>query len=243
MIKPIHAVTGGTLVANPRRKRRKSGAKRKNPGKRFAARAKTGKSGKRKHAKRAKTRNPSRTFGAFRKAHKARGKHTAHRNPARRGHKRRNPEVGGIDIMELALGSGASIALTAVTQALVDKYAPATIKTSLGAASGALAPGLVAVAAFFAHKKAKGKIKGALKYVAITATFEAVNQVAGSQIKGFIQDHLPGTGGMWLPNTQNTGGMWLPNTQNTGGAWMGVQRDTRGAFPAPTKLFGVMSAS
>ncbi len=235
MIKPFSAIHGGTLVANPRRKRRKVKAGRKHG---FRALSRNPSHRRKRHAgaHKRKARNPAHAFA--RMHHK---KH-ARKNPARRHGKRRNPgmDMGGINLVELGLGSAGTIALSSVVQALVDKYAPASIKSMPGAA--ALVPALVAAGAFYGHKKASGTLKGALKFVVITSAFEAVNQLVGAQIKSTIAGLLPGaTGGYYQASGHRVGGVYLPSPQRaTGGVWLQTPPATAGAFPQGKPMFGVV---
>jgi hypothetical protein len=217
MIKPLHAISGGTLVANPRRKRRKAG--RKYGAKKFSA----------------LSRNPRR------KRRSKHAMHAKHRNPRKLSHRRRkhrNPgmDIGGINLTELGLGSVAAIAAFGVSDALAKKYMASTLASTPSAA--AIAPAAVAAAAFYGHQHAKGTLKGALKYIVILGAFEAVNRVVGQQITDQVQKLLPATSGAYLSSGKYlpTGGAYLPRA--TSGAWLQAPT-TGGAFPQGKSLFGI----
>ena len=220
MIKPFRALSCGTLVANPRRKRRHGkrhgfGTLLHNPRKKRAGK---------QHSRKAK--NPLHLFGKL------------HRKAKSHRRKSRNPgmEMGGINLIDLGIGSAGTIGLSSIAQALIDKYAPASVKTMPGAT--AFAPGLVAVGAYFGGKKATGKLKSILKYVALTAGFETVNQLIGTQIKSTVAGLLPSTGGYYTAAGQRVGGVYLQSPQ-TGGAWIQGKPATAGAFAKRGSMFGV----
>lgn len=218
MIKPLRAISGGTLVANPRRKRRKAKAGRKHG---FASLSRNPSPRRSKKAKR----NPS----AF-------GRMKSRRNPAM--------DIGGVDIMSLAGGSLITILGGNIAQGIVKKYATASITSMPGA--NALPVALVGLGAYFGAKKAKGQLKSALKITVITSAFECLNQLAGPKLQELTASFLPSTSGYYNQAGQRVNGMagtYLPspNRQGTNGAWLQASApSTAGAFAQARPMFGVV---
>lgn len=263
MLKHSRAVSGGTLVANGRRKAKsrtgRKSARGKRKGRKTFASKMANPRRKSAHRKTHAKRNPNGTFASRLKR----------ANPHRKGHarRRRNPEggPGGINLMHLGAGALGAIAATALTQGVYNAYAPASVKSAIPAsAAGAVSPGIVCALAFFAHKKIKGSMgKDIAKYVAIASGFQAVNAVAGAQISTTVQGFLPAATpattttptpdptqlkGYYNQRGQFVQGAWLPNSgARMNGAWIAprgalpapVRGGTAGAFPQKSGLFNV----
>lgn len=218
MIKRLkHRRTHGTLVANPRRKKRSSSRKRRSLRAVFANPRK----------KRRKAKNPSPLF---------RRKHKAIRRKAR------NPglAIGGIDLVSVGVGSVAAIALGAVGQGIFDKYLSNTIQNeTLGNAMPSL---LVAAGAFAVHKYvANQKVKNIAKVTLVLSIFKAIDDSVGKKIESTVKDALPGvTGGAYL----GTSGAFVPALKGyTGGAYMdqtgGAYMGTGGLLASGSSLYGL----
>lgn len=203
MIKRLSARRShGTLVANPRRKRR---------------------NGKRKHARKGR-----RSLSALlaNPKHKRKRKHAnpkhKRRNPLRARRKRRNPAIGGIDfagvnLVNVGIGSVATVALGAVGQAVFDKYLKDTIQNDT---LRAMAPNLiVAGVAWAAHKYVGNQmVKEVAKVTIALSIFKAIDDSFGKQIKEGVQKMLPGTSGAYtlVPGVSGnyalSGGMYIDTT-------------------------------
>lgn len=208
MIKRLSRRSHGTLVANPRRKRRngkkRHGAKRKH---RSLSAMMANPRRKRKHA------NPKR-------GHKR-------RNPISHRRRKRNPSIGGVDfggvnLVNVGLGSLATIALGSVGQAVFDKYLDKTIENEM---LRKVTPNLiVAGAAWAAHKYMKNQmIKDVAKVTIALSVFKAIDDAVGGQIKDSVQKLLPGSSGAYtyVPTSGNyalSGGTYIDTT--TGSSYM-----------------------
>jgi len=216
MIKRLkHRRTSGTLVANPRRKKR-SGAKR---GQRRSLRALFANPRRRK-----KRKNPYRGIKSSAKRH---------RNPSRR-RKHRNPglEIGGVDLVSVGVGSVAAIALGSVGQGIFDKYLAKSFSDS--PIAKAMPSLIVAGAAFAAHKYIDNpKVKSIAKVTLVLSIFKAIDDSAGDKIRDTVKDVLPGsTSGSYLPALRGyTSGAYM---DSTGGAYM----STNGILPG-AGLYGL----
>lgn len=212
MIKRLkHRRTSGTLVANPRRGRKKrNGSKRT---KRRSLRALFA------NPRRKKRKNPSKGI----KRHK-RHYSRKHRNPGL--------EIGGVDLVSVGVGSVAAIALGAVGQGIFDKYLSQSVSSEpLAKAMPSL---IVAGAAFAAHKYiANPKVKSIAKVTLVLSIFKAIDDSVGGKIKETVTNALPGaTGGAYLPALRGyTGGAYM---DSTGGAYM----STSGILPG-AGLYGL----
>lgn len=220
MIKRLSARRShGTLVANPRRKKRNG--KRKHAHKRrrsLSAMLANPKHKRKKHA------NPKR-------------KH-AKRNPLRAYRKRRNPAIagvdfGGVNLVNVGIGSVATIALGAIGEAVFNKYLKDTIQNET---LRAMAPNLiVAGAAWAAHKYVGNQmVKDVAKVTIALSVFKAINDSFGKQISEGVQKMLPGTGGAYTPVSGNyalSGGMYIDTSTSGGYA-------TAGVFPG-ANLYGL----
>jgi hypothetical protein len=213
MIKRLKAHRShGTLVANPRRKKRNGGKRRHKRGLHALS---ANPRHKRKHAKR----NPAKL---------------SHFLKRRKSVKRRNPMVGvgGVDLVSVGVGAVATIGLGAVGQAIFDKYLSNSI-TNQGLRDAA--PSLiVAGAAFAAHKYMKNpKVKEIAKMTMILSVFKAVDAAVGQQIEDGVKKVLPSMSGAYVPALRGyTSGAYLDAA--TGGAYMG----THGVLPSAT-LYGL----
>ena len=219
MIKRLkHRRTHGTLVANPRRKKRSSSRKRRSLRAVFANPRK----------KRRKAKNPS---PLFRRKHKA-----------IRRRKARHPglAIGGLDLVSVGVGSVAAIALGAVGQGILNKYLSNTIQNeTLGNAMPSL---LVAAGAFAVHKYvANQKVKNIAKVTLVLSIFKAIDDSVGKKIQETVKDALPGvTGGAYL----GTSGAFVPALRGyTGGAYMdqtgGAYLGTSGLLASGSSLYGL----
>ena len=215
MIKRLKAHRShGTLVANPRRKKRNGGKRRHKRGLRSLL-------ANPRHKKRngSKRRNPSKLSHFFKK---------------RKAHKRRNPMVGvgGGDLVSVGVGAVATIALGSVGKAVFDKYLAGKIGNTMIEQAG---PSLiVAGAAFAAHKYMKNpKVKEIAKMTLILSVFKAIDDAVGQQIEDGVKKILPSTSGAYVPALRGyTSGAYLDAA--TGGAYMG----THGVLPSAT-LYGL----
>ena len=223
MIKRIKARRShGTLVANPRRKKR-NGAKRAHK------RKKRSLSMLLANPKHKKKRNGGYKLSHARKSRK-------HRNPRSFGRKHRNPgfDFGGVNLVNVGIGSVASIALGAVGEAIFDKYLAKSIENPTLAK---MAPNLiVAGAAWAAHKYVKNSmVKEVAKVTIALSIFKAINDSFGAQIKEGVQGFLPGTSGAYLPTAGryalSGGGMYIDTVTSGGHA-------TAGLFPS-ANLYGL----
>ena len=221
MIKRLSARRShGTLVANPRKKRKatKRGHKRTKRSSLSALMANP------KHKR--KKANPHR-------------KH-AKRNPIshRSAKRKRNPAIGGIDfggvnLVNVGVGSVAAIALGAVGEAVFKKYLSSYIQNDTLAK---MAPNLiVAGAAWAAHKYVKNSmVKEVAKVTIALSIFKAINDSVGQSITDSVSKMLPGTSGAYTPVSGNyalSGGMYI-NTATGGG------HATAGLFPT-ANLYGL----
>lgn len=209
MIKRLSARRShGTLVANPRKRRngkkRRHGAKRKH-------RSLSALMANPRHKKRA---NPKhRRKHANPKSHKR-------RNPIRR---RRNPTIagvdfGGVNLVNVGIGSVATIALGAVGEAVFKKYLADKIQNET---LSKMAPNLiVAGAAWAAHKYVKNQmVKDVAKVTIALSVFKAINDSLGQQITDSVTKMLPGTTGAYTPVSGRyalSGGMYI-DTATSGG--------------------------
>lgn len=214
MIKRLHGrKSHGTLVANPRRKKR-NGSKRRV---KRSARSLFANPGH----KRKKRRNPSSLSGFFKK------------NARRKSHKRRNPSfVRELDLVTVGIGAVAAIGLSSVGQGIADKYMP-TLFADNKPIRDALPSLLVAGAAFAAHKYVKNaKVQQIAKYTLVMALYKAVDDAVGGKIKESVKNILPGTSGAYVPALRGyTSGAYM---DATGGAYSSVS----GLFPGD-KLYGL----
>ncbi len=193
MIKRLHAKRShGTLVANPRRKRRAGASKRRHKrGLRTLSanprRAKRSGSGHR-----AKRRNPSHGLSGFLK------KRTTHKR--RTSHKRRNPDlsIGGVDLVSVGIGSVAALSLGAIGKGVFDKYLSSSVSSpTLAAAAPSL---IVAAGAFAVHKYVKSaKVKEIAKVTLVLSIFKAINDSFGQQIEDGVKNALPSLTGAYIP--------------------------------------------
>ena len=212
MIKRLKAHRShGTLVANPRRKKR-------NGGKRRHKRGLHALSANPRHQRKHK-RNPAKLSHFFKK---------------RKSAKRRNPmvAVGGVDLVSVGVGAVATIGLGAVGQAIFDKY----LRGKLGSeVLEKAAPSLiVAGAAFAAHKYVKNaKVREIAKMTLVLSVFKAIDDAAGEQIESGVKKILPSMSGAYVPALRGyTSGAYIDSA--TGGAYMG----THGVLPSAT-LYGL----
>lgn len=224
MIKRLHSRRShGTLVANPRHKRR-SGAKRGHKRAKRGLRSLFANPRRKKHSNpRRKHRNPSLNV-LQRNARRRR----SHRNPATAGL--------GIDLMSVGVGSVAAIALGSVGQALLNRYGSSITNPQLRAAMPSL---LVAAGAFAANKYMKNaKVKSIAKVTMALSIFKAIDDSFGKQISDSVTNILPKAsagsfGGAYVPALRGlTSGAYIDST--TGGAYM----HTSGVLPG-AGLYGL----
>lgn len=215
MIKRLKARHSGTMVANPRRKKRNGGHKRKS------------------HKKRG-----LRSLFANPRGHKRKKSSHKRRNPLVR-RKRRNPDVniGGVsvDLVSVGVGSVAAIALGSIGQAVFDKYLSKSITSPQ---LRALAPNaLVAGAAWAATKYMKNpKVKSIAKVTLVLSIFKMIDDSVGKQIHDSVKGILPGTTSGYIPATRQMSGAYI---DNTGGAYMGSgPAYTHGILPG-ANLYGL----
>lgn len=219
MIKRLHGRrSAGTLVANPRRKR-KSKSKR-------GVRALFANPRKKRHS--AKRRNPHSLSGHIKNARR------------RRSSKRRNPQFNlGIDLVSVGIGSVAAIALSSVGQGVFDKYLANSLSAVPAPVRDAVPSLLVAGAAWATNKYVKNtKVKEIAKITMVLAVYKAIDDAVGGTIKKSVTDMLPGAtssgsfGGAYIPALKGmTGGAYL---DATGGAYM----HTAGLIPS-ANLYGL----
>lgn len=209
MIKRLSARRShGTLVANPRKKR----------------------NGKKRHSAKRKHRSLSALMANPRRKHKKANPKRSHkrRNPI--SHRRkRNPAIGGIDfggvnLVNVGVGSLATIALGSIGQAVFDKYLSNTIQNeTLRKVTPNL---LVAGAAFLAHKYMKNQmVKDVAKVTIALSVFKAIDDSVGTQVKEGVQKLLPGSSGAYVPVSGNyalSGGMYIDTTTGGGHAMAGI---------------------
>lgn len=218
MIKRLHGrKSHGTLVANPRRRKKRSGSKRRVKRSASALFANP--------RRRKKRRNPG-SLSGYLKKHNAR----------RKSHKRRNPSfVRELDLVTVGIGAVAAIGLSSVGQGIVEKYMGDTFADQ-PAIKAALPSLIVAGAAFAAHKYMKNaKIKQVAKYTLVMALYKAVDDAVGGKIKESVKGILPGnTSGAYLPALRGyTSGAYM---DATGGAYL----HTSGALlPSGGGLYGL----
>lgn len=223
MIKRLkHRRSHGTLVANPRRRKKRNGARRH---KRRSLRSMF--ANPRKH-KRKKVRNGGK-LSAFLKKHKT--------------HRRRNPSkggmsLGGVDLVSVGIGSVAAIALGAIGQGIFNKYLSNSVSSEpLAKAAPSL---IVAGAAFAAHKYIKNaKVKNIAKVTLVLSIFKAIDDSMGEKLRDTVRNALPGaTGGYmaggYIPALKGyTSGAYVDAA--TGGAYTHV---THGILPG-AGLYGL----
>lgn len=222
MIKRLkHRRSHGTLVANPRRKKR-NGARRH---KRRSLRSMF--ANPRKH-KRKKVRNGGKLSSFFKK-------HKARRNPSRRS-SGGGMSLGGVDLVSVGIGSVAAIALGAIGQGIFNKYLSNSVSSEpLAKAAPSL---IVAGAAFAAHKYVKNaKVKNIAKVTLVLSIFKAIDDSMGEKLRDTVRNALPGaTGGMggYIPALKGYtgGGAYV---DSTGGAYT---HTTHGILPG-AGLYGL----
>lgn len=209
MIKRLSARRShGTLVANPRKKR----------------------SGKKRHSAKRKHRSLSALMANPRRKKRANPKRShKRRNPISYRRKRRNPAIGGVDfggvnLVNVGVGSLATIALGSIGQAVFDKYLSNTIQNeTLRKVTPNL---LVAGAAFLAHKYMKNQmVKDVAKVTIALSVFKAIDDSVGTQVKEGVQKLLPGSSGAYVPVSGNyalSGGMYIDTTTGGGHAMAGI---------------------
>lgn len=208
MIKRLSARRShGTLVANPRKRR----------------------NGKKRHSAKRKRRSLSALMANPRRKKRANPKHRKHRNPISHRRKRRNPSIGGVDfggvnLVNVGVGSLATIALGSIGQAVFDKYLSNTIQNeTLRKVTPNL---LVAGAAFLAHKYMKNQmVKDVAKVTIALSVFKAIDDSVGGQIKEGVQKLLPGSSGAYTPVSGNyalSGGMYIDTTTGGGYSMAGI---------------------
>lgn len=222
MIKRLHSRrSSGTLVANPRHKKRRNGAKRGHKRAKRGLRSLFANPRRKKHS--SKRRNPS--------------LNVLQRN-ARRRRSHRNPGMGlGIDLMSVGVGSVAAIALGSVGKAIFDRYLSTTITNpQIAKAAPSL---LVAAGAFAANKYMKNaKVKSIAKVTMALSIFKAIDDSFGQQIEEGVTKMLPKAsagsfGGAYVPALRGmTSGAYIDAA--TGGAYM----HTSGVLPG-SGLYGL----
>jgi hypothetical protein len=218
MIKRLHSrKSHGTLVANPRRRKKRNGvAKRRRRGTKLSAMVANGKGRK-------KRKNPSHKMS-----------HYFARKGRRRTARRRNPDIAGVDLVSVGVGSVVAIAAGAIGEAITDKYLKDKIQTP--SIRNAMPSVLVAVGAYAAAKYMQNpKVKQIAKVTMTLAVFKALDAAIGETIKGAVAGILPGGGSSssssapqgnfikpssgYLPVTRGTSGAYVTRT---GGAYAGV---------------------
>lgn len=227
MIKRLHSrKSHGTLVANPRRRKRRNGAKRRH--RKLSALA-ANPAHKRRKRKNGSKKSLSHYF--------ARKGHKLHRR------KRRNPDMGGVDLVSIGVGSVVAIAAGAVGQAIFNSYLDKQIENpQLREAAPSL---IVAAGAFAAHKyMANPKVKQIAKVTMMLAIFKALDKSVGGTIEQSVAGILPGG----KPAAKSSGSFvstkgYLPVTRGTaGGAYItptgGAYAQLNGLMPGAS-LYGL----
>lgn len=114
-----------------------------------------------------------------------------HKNPRRRKHARRNAGlvIAGVPVIEMAIGSAATIAVGAVSEALITKYAGDKVPAFLQGIVGEIATAGIAA---FAHGKLKNPMHREIaKYAFIGAVFQIISEKASPMIVDGINKALP----------------------------------------------------
>ena len=114
-----------------------------------------------------------------------------HKNPRRRKAARRNAGlvIAGVPVVEMAIGSAATIAVGAVSEALIKKYAGDKVPTFLQSIVGEIATAGIAA---FAHGKLKNPMHREIaKYAFIGAVFQIISEKASPAIVDGINKILP----------------------------------------------------
>ena len=115
-----------------------------------------------------------------------------HKNPRRsRKYARRNAGlvVAGVPVVEMVIGSAATIAVGAVSEALIKKYAGDKVPAFLAGIVGEIATAGIAA---FAHGKLKNPMHREIaKYAFIGAVFQIISEKASPMIVDSINKMLP----------------------------------------------------
>lgn len=114
-----------------------------------------------------------------------------HKNPRRRKAARRNAGlvIAGVPVVEMAIGSAATIAVGAVSEALIKKYAGDKVPAFLQGIIGEIATAGIAA---FAHGKLKNPMHREIaKYAFIGAVFQIISEKASPMIVDGINKALP----------------------------------------------------
>lgn len=127
-----------------------------------------------------------------------------HKNPRRRRkYARRNAGlvIAGVPVIEMAIGSAATIAVGAVSEALITKYAGDKVPAFLQGIVGEIATAGIAA---FAHGKLKNPMHREIaKYAFIGAVFQIISKKASPMIEEGVKKVLPdgvqGVHGGYMP--------------------------------------------
>lgn len=140
-----------------------------------------------------------------------------HKNPRRRRkYARRNAGlvIAGVPVVEMAIGSAATIAVGAVSEALIKKYAGDKVPAFLQGIVGEIATAGIAA---FAHGKLKNPMHREIaKYAFIGAVFQIISEKASPMIVDGINKALPADAQATSKSTEATdskngaGGGYMP---------------------------------
>lgn len=114
-----------------------------------------------------------------------------HKNPRRRKAARRNAGlvIAGVPVVEMAIGSAVTIAISSASEALVKKYAGDKVPESIQGILGEIATAGIAA---FAHGKLKNPMHREIaKYAFIGAVFQILSEKAGPMIVKGVNAVLP----------------------------------------------------
>lgn len=127
-----------------------------------------------------------------------------HKNPRRRKYARRNAGlvIAGVPVVEMAIGSAVTIAVGAVSEALIKKYAGDKLPASLQGIVGEIATAGIAA---FAHGKLKNPMHREIaKYAFIGAVFQIISEKTSPMIVDAINKALPADAQATAKSTEAT---------------------------------------
>lgn len=159
----------------------------------------------------------------------------------------KNPAIGGVvvagvPVIDMAIGSVATIAIGAISKKLITKFAPAVATSPVGDIAGELAT--AGVSALLYMKVLKNPMhKSIAQYAFIGAVFQILSKKLSPQIENLV-GQIPGLGGHYgsthgiyfdpYTSTPAVGGAYLPTTAGTDIGGMYTNVDGLGLFNAPS---------
>lgn len=167
----------------------------------------------------------------------ASGKFGLHKNPAIGG-----VVFAGVPVIDMAIGSAATIAIGAISKKLITKFAPAVATSPVGDIAGELATAGVSALLYMKVLK-KPMHKSIAQFAFIGAVFQILSKKLSPQIEDLV-GKIPGLGGHYgsthgiyfdpYTSTPAVGGAYLPTTAGTDIGGMYTNVDGLGLFNAPS---------